>query len=97
MMDVSLDFTNKWFADNAPTMKSSGDTITEFLHHAKKTIDATFGDGYAAKNPVLVGQVVRACNDSLSSASLYSCLMAIDATFNRLPEEIAAFSGEVVE
>ena len=78
-MDVSQEFIQRWHGDSVPMMKSSGDAITEYLRHAKTTIDAIFGDGYAIRNPVLVGQVVLACNDSLSSANFNHSLLAIDA------------------
>lgn len=41
-------------------MRQAPITIAEYLSHAVKHIDEQFGDGYAKKNPELVGAFIQA-------------------------------------
>ena len=44
--------------------------VASYLRQAKKEIDLTFGDGYAAKNPALVAAVIQAAASDMGSATL---------------------------
>ena len=49
--------------------KQASDTVEVYLFRAVRLLDDQFGDGYAAKNPNLVGQLVSAMATDMSSAT----------------------------
>ena len=41
-------------------MRQAGDTADEWMHQGIKAIDGVFGEGYAKKNPALLGHFMQA-------------------------------------
>lgn len=50
-------------------LKQAGDTVEVYLRRAARMLNEEFGDGYAEKNQALVGQLVTAMANAMSSAT----------------------------
>lgn len=50
-------------------LTQAGDTVETYLRRAHIMLDERFGDGYAEKNPQLVGQLVGSMTRDFQSAS----------------------------
>lgn len=51
-------------------MDGARDTAAAYMSSAKREIDQTFGEGYAAKNPSLVAAFMQAAAADMSAATI---------------------------
>ncbi len=61
-MEISADWTT--------LMRQAWKTSAEYMDAAVREIDATFGKGYAARNPALVASFMQVAAQDFHSASL---------------------------
>lgn len=63
--------------------------IQTYMAQAHRVIDEEFGEGFAEKNPALVGAFVQAASSYVSSAAIAESLsevaQTLDALADRLP------------
>lgn len=74
-------------ADYDTLMKQSHWTAALYMNEAKKAIDSTFGEGYAAKNSNLVGQFMMTAAIDMAGATVAKnlgsvCQQICDASDN---------------
>ena len=53
---------------NDDAMRQASDTVHEYLIRVVESLDKKFGEGYAKKNPALVGQMISACVEDFKCA-----------------------------
>jgi hypothetical protein len=57
-------------ADFETLLKQAPMTAHDYFHSAVRTIDESFGEGYAAKHPELVGAYMKTCAADLHTSTM---------------------------
>jgi len=68
-------------------VKQAPYTIKMYMEEAIKDIDNFFGEGYAKKNPKLLGQYIIACSNDVLTASITSALQDISESLKSLKDD----------
>jgi len=69
-------------------------TAASYLASAKREIDETFGDGYAAKNPALVAAFMQTCAADMGAATKAKVMGAALQEIARSLDAIAEAVGD---
>jgi hypothetical protein len=59
-------------------------TTADYMRDAVNEIDKTFGDGFAKKNPELVGQFIQTCATDYSAAAVVSAIQDLTEVVDNL-------------
>ena len=69
-------------------MDQASDTAHCYMHRAITSIDKKFGEGYAKKNPTLVGAFMQASSQDFQAMVLHSVLERIDRSLDSIAANI---------
>ena len=55
-------------ADHETLLRQAATTVADYFSLAVQTLDERFGEGYAERNPALVGQLIAAMGEDFTTA-----------------------------
>ena len=78
-------------------MRQAGYTAEEYMSAAIKSIDETFGKGYAKKNPVLVAAFMQTAAADLAAAYNHSAAQIIAEAISNSLDELNSGIANVIQ